>query len=87
MFGCMRRRHKLNLIIEVQDLLVRKVNKLMADVAALDGAILALSAKVDAIVVPVPVPPVPVDLQPQVDAVNAIGAKIDAKFPPAPPAA
>lgn len=45
------------------------------------AALAALSAKVDAIVVPVATPPV--DEQPVLDAVSAVSAKLDAKFPPA----
>lgn len=85
MFACLRRRRRRGLIILVLYSLVRKVNKLMADIAALNAAIAALDAEVKAI--PAPTPPVALDLQPQVDAVNAIGAELKAKFPPVVPAA
>lgn len=81
MFGCIRRRRRRGLIIQVLWLLVRKVNKLMKDVTDLDGAIAALKTKVDSITPAAP--PVPLDLTPQVDAVNAVTAELNTKFPPA----
>ena len=61
-----------------QGILLRKVKRIMANQADLDAAIVVVSTKIDAIV-----PGTPVDLQPQVDAVVALGTKLDAKFPPA----
>ena len=80
MFGRLCKAAKLARISRRLKSIQRKVHTIMADIAALDTAIAAVAVKIDAIVV---TPPVPVDFQPQVDAVNAIGAKIDAKFPPA----
>ncbi len=80
MFGRLCKAAKLARISRRLKSIQRKVHTIMADVAALDSAIAAVAVKIDAIVVPTPTP---VDLQPQVDAVNALGTKLDAKFPPA----
>jgi len=52
---------------------------LMASQADLDAALSKLSADVDALLA---LPPASVDLQAEVDAVNAIDAKVVAKLPP-----
>lgn len=59
-----------------------------ATVADLDAALTELSLSVDSLdarIKALPQPPAPLDLQPQVDAVKAIKAKVDAEL--APPAA
>ncbi len=57
---------------------------ILATLADLDTAIAELKTSVDTLIAQEPVPP---DVQPQVDAVNAIKAEVDAAVTPPPPPA
>ena len=63
--------------------LTHKLDKIMEDQTVLNAAIAQLDTDVKALIAS-QVPPTPVDLQPQVDAVNAIDAEVKAATPATP---
>jgi len=65
-------------ILERLHLLLNRTETLMADVAALTAAVVAVDASVDALALRIPAPVPAADLQPAIDQLAAVKAKIDA---------
>lgn len=63
-----------------------KLDQIMADQTAVAAALVTLDTDVKALIASIPVATPPVDLQPQVDAINAIDAEVKAATPAPSPA-